>query len=272
MRANLGALILLFLVDFVTAAMLVLVMSQPTEPAVIYLRILLALLLVLVLPGYAVFKALLPGEYDIITQAVYSVGLSPAIALIGGLVLHWTVGLYTNNWILLLSGFTLIVSLFAFVRVVLYQPLVPTPDIRGSSEINWRQIVTFGMGIAIAAVAVNMAHTSAVAQDARIYFTQLWTYKDKTSGDIKIGLLNAEGQPISYRVMAFDDHMTLLGRWTPTVEPDAIWELKLSIPPAIDTNTLRVLLYRDDRPNELYRHTKLWLRQPLLDDTPKRRF
>jgi hypothetical protein len=272
MRANLGALILLFLVDFVTAAMLVLVMSEPIEPVIVYVRIVFALLLVMVLPGYAVFKALLPGEADTITQAVYSVGLSPAIALISGLILHWTVGLYANHWILLLSGITLVASLFAFVRVVLHQPLIPEPDITAPSEINWRQIVTFGMGIVVAAVAVNMAHTSAVAQDEQVQFTQLWTYKDKASGMIKIGLRNGEGQPMSYRVMAFDDGITLLGRWTPTVEPDATWELKLSIPPTIDTNTVRVMLYREDYPTEIYRHTKLWLRQPLVDDTPKRRY
>jgi hypothetical protein len=269
MRANLGALILLFLVDFVTAVLLVLVVSEPVAPAALYLRVLFAVLLVLVLPGYAVFKALLPGEYDAITQAVYSVGLSPCIALIGGLLLHWTVGLYANHWIMLLGGITLVASLVAFVRVVLNHPFESDTDEDTSWEINWQQLVTFGMGIVVAAVAVNMAHSSAVAQDERVHFTQLWTYK--SAGAVQIGVLNAEGQPMQYKILAFDDQRALIGSWEPLVEADDTWELEMSIPVSNDTETINVVLYRSDRPSEIYRQTRLWLRQPLTDDTPQRR-
>jgi uncharacterized membrane protein len=271
MRANLGALILLFLVDFVTAALLVLVVTEPAAPAVLYLRVIFAILLVLVLPGYAVFKALLPGEFDAITQTVYSVGLSPCIALISGLLLHWTVGLYTNYWIMTLGGITLVASLVAFVRVVLNHPSGSETDDDVPSEMNWRQIVTFGMGIAIAAVAVNMAYTSAVAQDAQTHFTQLWTYEHEAAGTVQIGVFNSEGQPMTYRVLAFDDQNAPLGSWTPLVEPEDTWEITMSIPVAIDTDTINVVLYRTDRPSEVYRQTRLWLRQSLTGDTPMRR-
>ena len=269
MRANLGALILLFLVDFVTAIMLVLVVTEPVAPAALYLRVVFAVLLVLVLPGYAVFKALLPGEYDAITQAVYSVGLSPCIALLSGLLLHWTVGLYANHWILLLGGITLVASLVAFVRVALNHPIDSDMDDDLPAEINWQQLVTFGMGIVVAAVAVNMAHSSAVAQDEQVHFTQLWTYDD--TGTVQIGVLNSEGRPMNYQVLAFDDRRALIGSWEPLVEANDTWELEMSIPVAKDTETVNVVLYRSDRPSEIYRQTQLWLRQPLTDDTPRRR-
>lgn len=76
---------------------------------------------------------------------------------------------------------------------------------------------------------------------------------------------------MQYNILAFDDQRALIGSWEPLVEADDTWELEMSIPVSNDTETINVVLYRSDRPSEIYRQTRLWLRQPLTDDTPQRR-
>lgn len=107
------------------------------------LRVLFALPLVLVLPGYALAEALWPKRMFLTRseRVLFALGLSLLAAIIGGLTLHaggW--GLYPNTWALFLGGLTLVGSMVALLRRDA-QPLV-VARIRGVLR-RWLQRVPF---------------------------------------------------------------------------------------------------------------------------------
>ena len=78
----------------------------------------LSLPFVLFLPGYAFSAALLPdGRTGLAERLALSIGLSIAIAALGGLLLNvLPAGLTAGSWRLLLLGVTLTAAAFAFLR------------------------------------------------------------------------------------------------------------------------------------------------------------
>src|SRR3954451_13240060 len=82
------------------------------------LRLVLALLLVVLAPGYSVMLAACPGPSIAGTERlVLSVGVSMALAVLGGLLLNWTPwGLRPESWVVLLSGVTLVAAVVAVAR------------------------------------------------------------------------------------------------------------------------------------------------------------
>ena len=78
----------------------------------------LTLPLVLVLPGYALIAAMFPKQaLGGAERAVFSLGLSLVIVILGGLVLNWTsFGLHASSWAVLLACITLGASAVALIR------------------------------------------------------------------------------------------------------------------------------------------------------------
>jgi len=83
-----------------------------------YLRIALAVALVLVLPGYAITMAVFAARpLDHATTILFSIGLSLTAAILGGLVLNWTPeGLQASSWTILLITMTLGAGAVALAR------------------------------------------------------------------------------------------------------------------------------------------------------------
>ena len=110
--------ILLFIVGS-TFAELILVTLVPQQPLTQAAQGFLGVLLTLVMPGYAVYAALFPSyKSNTLNRIVYSFALSLCIAVVGGLLLNWTLGLSAKSWVAVLSGITLIASIFALVRTL----------------------------------------------------------------------------------------------------------------------------------------------------------
>ncbi|MHC1595508.1 MAG: DUF1616 domain-containing protein [Candidatus Syntropharchaeales archaeon] len=83
------------------------------------IRVILGLPLILFFPGYALIAALFPAreDLDMIERLALSFGLSIALVPLLGLVLNYTpFGIRLIPILLTLSGFTIILSLFAFTR------------------------------------------------------------------------------------------------------------------------------------------------------------
>lgn len=151
------------------AAALVQLLPQ-SNPVVTVLRVLTGVPLALLLPGYALSRLLLPrpgGGMSWVRQALWSVGLSLVVTVLGGLLLNLTpAGLNRVSWTILLVAVTLLATGAAAL------------DRRPAARRRpWRFSVrsaAYGVGaLGAVAVAVWLAYSGAAGQ-AQGDFAQLW--------------------------------------------------------------------------------------------------
>lgn len=146
-----------------------------SNPLTIALRVLTGIPLALLLPGYALSLLLSPGKESsgmpLLRRAMWTVGLSLIVTVLGGLVLNVTpIGLSRLGWTILLTAVT--VAAAAGVAVDRrYRPIRSAPHAAVRITVK---AASYGLG-AVAAVtaAVWLAYAGAAAQ-AQPDFAQLW--------------------------------------------------------------------------------------------------
>lgn len=229
---------------------------------------LLALPMVLMLPGYAVVAALFPrrtlGKVELV---VLSLGLSLAIAVLGGFALNWTPsGLRSGPWAVLLSGVTLGGCIVGLARqreqAMPYIERLRTE--RLSVGLTLRQALLGGLAVLIVGGAFAIS-TAGVAQQQRAQpFTQLWILPASVAqakSAVHIGIRNMEQTTMAYTLdLTVDGKVAAV--W-PTIQlrSGEQWEATFVLPAADQTSARRLeaLLYRADTPHAVYRHVALWL-------------
>jgi len=219
----------------------------------------LALLLVLVLPGYALTAALFP-EQVLRTEERWLVipGLSVTAAVLGGFVLNWTPWrLSSGSWAMLLGGLTVAASMAALLR---RQKTAPASMRRLHTAIKPRDALLFGAAALVVVVAVVIARGGAIGQP-RESFTQLWILPagEANQDAVRLGISNMEPATMSYRLQVYEGPYTIREWPVIVLEPSEKWEYVLALPPhASSPDTIRALLYRVDEPEVVYRQGELW--------------
>lgn len=214
------------------------------------LRIFFALPLVLVLPGYALTAALFPGKsLSLAERTLFSLGLSLALAALGGLALHWApTGLRASSWAALLGNTTLLCSLVALVRRV----RLPTQPAQLGVVLTQGQALALGMAAVIACGALLVAHDGALnRRDPG--FTQLWVVPDEaTAGQaVRLGVANREAGTVRYRLQ-LQSGSEVVSTWpTIVLGPNQQWQEVVALPR--DGEMVEAVLYRLDAPQDPYR-------------------
>jgi uncharacterized membrane protein len=248
-------------------------------------RMLLALPLVLFLPGYALTAAVFPTQRTgAAERLLFSLGLSLAVAVFGGLLLQWTsLGLRPEAWAVVLGNATLMACLVALMRRwrrPAESPSPPTPLShvgRGGATTplphEWAKglgdggpatrrgaglRLAHGVQLGLAAVLVGTALV--VSRDGASQqaggFTQLWMLPagDASQDTMRLGITNRELEEVRYRVLVTSNGTTV-GSW-PLIRlgPNEQWESTVALAAAQPhAETVEALLYRLDAPDTLYR-------------------
>lgn len=218
-------------------------------------RIFFALPLVLALPGYAIVAAAFPGGAPgLAERAALSLGLSLAVAALGGLALHQApAGLRAGPWAVLLGNITLVASLVALVRRARH----PGPA-RPALSLSWGQALAFGLAGLLVCSALVVARDGALRRDAT-RFTQLWALPAGAAGDerVRLGVANMEGVTVRYR-LELESGGGVVSSWPAIVlGPDQRWEEVVALPPSSGTRAVEAVLYRMDDPGTPYRRVVL---------------
>jgi uncharacterized membrane protein len=223
-------------------------------------RALLALPLVIALPGYALLEASFPRRaFGLVERWTLTIGLSVAMTVLGGLVLNLTPwGLRTGTWALLLGGITLGACGVAFMRRR-RQPADIAPT-RFVFKLGPRDGLLVGMAVVVAVVAITLATVSA-RQNKTSTFTQIWLLPDTTAASptVRVGIQDEEGTTMTYRVQ-LSVGGAVVHEWSAIVlRNGSRWEttypLSIALPSKADT--IEATLYRGDRPTEVYRWVTL---------------
>ena len=250
-RHNLDLLVIAFI------AVLNIVWSLlPVRPVLI--GTILALPLVFVLPGYTLIEALfyqkmLKGTHRI----VLSLGLSLALAILGGLLLNMLpIGLQAQSWAIFLGLVTTVFSLVAaYFR-------------RGTQVTGTRRLrLGFGIPAYLIALALIMAILSVlyaaigVEQQPHPGFTQLWMLPvapTGTSSAVRLGVRSFEDTTVTYRITITMNGQVVRAWSSVSLQPEQTWNQVVQLPTS-GTHSLYIeaQLYRLDHPQTVYRNVHL---------------
>jgi uncharacterized membrane protein len=238
------------------------VLAVLVPPDIVLIRI-LTLPLALLLPGYALVSALFPNHsLGVAERLMFSLGLSLAIVILGGLALNWTpFGLRASSWAVLLAGITLAASAVALVRRRGQSISAPGWLRVGNVGLTLRQGLLLGLAAAIVCGAVAVSIIGAERQ-AYAGFTQLWILPAggaNAENAVRLGVSNRESTAMEYR-LAVNVGGKVVKQWPAIdLEPNEQWEATLVLPPTTSVARVEADLYRADAATTIYRHVVLWL-------------
>lgn len=227
------------------------------------LRLLFALPLVFLFPGYALVSALYARRrLSETARFTFAGALSVAIVALGGLVLHFTGWqLSQNSWLLLLSAVTLAAAAVAFARRR-YSAGAPG---RFAFTIGSSQLLLLGVAAVLFFIALGVARESAVQHNAP-EFTQFWILpsvdqeNEAAQSTIELGIRNEETRAMSYQLVARLGN-EVLGVWDPVeLSAGEQWTTSITIPSTLTAvSALTAQLYSHDQPDQVYRSVSLAL-------------
>ena len=210
-----------------------------------------AALLVFVLPGLALSRALLPRLKGAEIGLV-SVALSISVAALGGLVLHLTPsGLTQGSWAVLLAVVTVVAVLVGQVRAADRGGDVE----RSRVEVSLISVVLLALALVVGAGAMIQARTPLSAKGIEGY-TALWVQpRNGVPPHVDLGVQSSELDATRYRLDVFvgKTHvrpyrfaLTTGEGWTASVRIRRGWG-----------GTVRALLFRQSEPDRVYRRVRL---------------
>lgn len=238
---------------------IVLVLAVPQN--IVPIRI-LTLPLVCVLPGYALASALFARRVlGVPEHLVFSLGLSSAIMILGGLALNSTpFGLRANSWSVLLGCVTLCACLIALARR--QGQRVSTSEwlkfARGDLTLRYAVLLCLAVAVICGAVIVSI-----IGAERQPFprFTQLWILPagGAEKNAVHIGVNNLESSVMEYSLDVNVDG-TVVKVWPAiTLRPNEKWEVTLLLSQTSNAGIVKVeaMLYRRDAPTTVFRHVML---------------
>jgi uncharacterized membrane protein len=231
---------LVLVVALACAGFLVALLSAP-----VWLRSVLLVPLVLILPGYALAanlfapRSVSPGE-----RSVYVVVLSIAVAALGGLIVQLAIGLDRRSWAVLLAT----VTVLAAVRGIRETPREPAPV----PAMPWRPALVaaaFLIASLIAGLAIASAGDGLHEAQSKIRFTAFWLLPSlgAEGATVVVGARSHEGRPTDYELRLRQGGRSLASEDLTLVAGER-WERSYPVTAAPSGETVTATLLREHRP------------------------
>jgi len=221
------------------------------------LRLPFAILLVFVLPGYAITAAIF-GNLPSLEQWLFTLGLSLVTAVLSGFVLDWTPqGLQAQTWAGWLALVTMVGSLVAFVR----RPATRLAPARLWAGLSIVDALLFGLAIVVVVETVILTG-SVAAKNPSPDVVQLWMVPDNNANpqNVLVGVDNKTTSSATYRLQIQQGSHVLYDWRSLNVAAGGTLQVAVTLY-GINPNggPLEATLYRADAPNTPYRHVMFWL-------------
>ncbi len=219
-----------------------------------------AVLFTTILPGYALTAALFPRPtIGALERLTLSISLSLAGATLGAVVLNATPrGIHSDSWALLLGGVTLAATAVAIRRRPPYEDV--WGGIRG---LRLRQArgpaLLLALAVVVTAGALAVAGQGATVQ-SQPAFTQLWLLPGETDDVLRVGVRNAESEPLVVRVVV-EVGEQVLAEWERTeLAPTETFEQPVDVSDVTSTrDPVVATLYLENVPAEPFRQVRFFL-------------
>jgi len=214
---------------------------------------------VLILPGYAISRAMFPfGRLPGDERLVYTFTLSVAAAALGGLAWQLVFDLNRFTWASVLTTITLVSCAIAQRRRSTKRALRDKERPRSSATPGLPRLdlptgIALLAAVAIAVAAVAVAADGLREERAESHFSSLWIAPAGAGGGVEVGVWNHQGAVHEYRLTVEAAGRTI-EEWRGRLGARQNKQLNLA-PPAFSPGArLVVSLYRDE---SLYRRVAL---------------
>lgn len=255
-----------------------------TIPENVYIRTILAIPIVLFIPGYLLVTALFPmkDDLDIIGRIVLSFGLSIAIIPILGLLLNFTFGIE-----LVPVFITLCIYVIIFTSITAYRRKILSEEVQFSVQFHriyciindWLKpknsidsiltiILIFMTVLSVGTVYYTITYPKIGETFTEFYITDPLVETSGYSTSLKLNsstnwsvyVVNHEYAHIKYTLQVVLDKNILVSRQL-TLDHNQKWEKNITmIPNKEGTNQkLEFLLFKDDNFTTPYRSLHLWI-------------
>ena len=206
-------------------------------------RILFAIGLVTVLPGYALTSAIfINTPLGIMEKVAFSFGFSLGMTSLGGLLLNYSPwGVQSSSWVLLLGNITIIASVITLVRMKNGAGV----DLRVTHvPLHIGQI--FLMLLAVVIMVGAFVYARAGAQNnSPPSPTRMWMlWVDNSQNEIVLGIENQDSNSAQYRLV-LSSLQGQIDEWSViTLAPNAMWEVRYEAPLSVsEADFIRATLY-----------------------------
>jgi uncharacterized membrane protein len=216
--------------------------------------------LVLFLPGYSVLRIAVGARRLDLETLAFSIALSMAIDIFGGLVLNVFDALSLYGWTLLLGLVTvsaLTLSLFGVSAPAKLAPRSASLRLRPTQWAMCAAAVLIGSG------AIGLARSGAASQH-EYTFTEFWMVPNAPSGGniVTVGIKNEEKVASTYSIALFADGANVSRRSGIALQPGESWSDVVPLNgPLVRAQRVEAWLFKDDQPDNVYR--KVWLSDPV---------
>ncbi len=223
-------------------------------------RIPLALPLLLLLPGFAVLRALFPhGVHDPLRALAYSVGLSLALAIVGGVEAGVRGLLSTSTWAAIAAGVTVAAAVVAEWRRRRAREPAPARPLRPPAPGSRRAAAILGLlaALAVLGAAIALARTPSSVPEDRGYTVLSISRKPDDPGSATVEIASNEARTRRFRM-----RILVTGRPTEyrsiVIAPGETIEEQIAIPARGRFGVIRVyLLEQRDGTPVIYRRVRL---------------
>lgn len=224
-------------------------------------RAILAVPLILILPGFAFSLALFPKKSPGAAEQILLIGgLSILLAGFVGIVLDRTrFGLQSSSWAAALCTITLIACLIAGVRR-------RRLDLESSSpprlKLTWSQGAILCLAGLLIIMAVRQARTPTSQLTEFQGYTILWMLPagNDNPNTVRLGLASDEFEKTRYDLRLTVDNKTVHGWEGIQLAPGEKWETTYNLPGEfLESTRVEAFLYKLDGPHSIYRRVWLFL-------------
>lgn len=222
------------------------------------LQVIVGLLVVLVLPGFALTAALFKQhQLSWAERLLLSGGASIALVIVGSLLLKQSgMPLQPLYWVGLLVSVTLGAALVAWLGSQSQPDLEPGPRQVG---LNSTHLVLLGLALFVTSVAFTTVRSAAPSQEYQGY-TIFWLTPQAASASnrLQLGVTSKELTPTAYKVQIKVNDQ-LAQEWPQLLlAPHQLWQASIEMPvEQIAQSTVEAILYRLDQPETPYRQVVL---------------
>lgn len=242
------------IIILITAVLMILILFEWDLGLV---RVLFAIGLVTILPGYALTTAIFINyPLGFIEKIAFSFGFSLGLTSLGGIVLHFTPwGMQPVLWVALLGGVALLASFVALLRMALGTE-VDVSVVQMPFRLS--DVILLGLAGLIIVGAYVVAREGALHRPVAPY-TQLWLlWEDEEAQVVQVGFHNWEQKEVMYQLELRHSHGRVVQFPPITLPPNTTWQLTHPLPPpVVAQDFIQAALYRLDQPDQIYREAYL---------------
>ncbi len=229
----------------VFAAVVLALASSPVDPASRF-HALLAVPLVLFLPGYAVLEALRPRHLDVVQRLLTSIAVSFAVAILAGVALNWVPGgINRTSELSALSGITMLAAGVAWIRRQSAGLVGMPTDRPDRSSVPRRLLVSCcGLAALLAIAGLAVAYRAAAHRQRIDSPTRLWLLPNRLGSNmLRVGVENTDTGGRTYRLRVIDGSAPLR-EWSSLALPSgATWTASVVVPPTSAHRRIQAMLY-----------------------------